>query len=143
MKDRSEVRNTLFSISHAWKKLLQPRFIELGLTLGQGQPRILASLLQQENVTQRELADACHLEAATLSRVLDHMEKADLVSRQHAPDCRRSWRITLTEKGRSTAREVQRSFDEADDKIWSGFSTDEMEQLLNGLERIYQNLREL
>jgi DNA-binding MarR family transcriptional regulator len=142
MEQQSEVREMMFAIDQARRRLLQPRFTQLGLTLGQGQPRILNYLLNREDITQKELADACHLEVTTLSRTLDHMEKADLLMRRRPPDCRRSYRIVLTEKGRETAREVHEAFAYLDQTIWKGFTEEEMEKLWEGLKKIRENLEE-
>lgn len=142
MEQRAEVREMMFAIDQARRRLLQPRFTQLGLTLGQGQPRILNYLLKKEDITQKELADACHLEVTTLSRTLDHMEKADLLTRRRPPDCRRSYRIVLTEKGRETAREVHEAFAYLDQTIWKGFTEAEMEKLWEGLKKIRENLEE-
>ena len=139
MEQRAEVREMMFAIDQARRRLLQPRFTQLGLTLGQGQPRILNYLLKREDITQKELADACHLEVTTLSRTLDHMEKADLLTRRRPPDCRRSYRIVLTEKGRETAREVHEAFAYLDQTIWKGFT---QEKLWEGLKKIRKNLEE-
>ena len=142
MKNQAEVRETLVAIDQARRRLLQPRFIQLGLTLGQGQPRILNYLLKKEDITQKELADACFLEVTTLSRTLDHMEKSGLLIRRRAPDCRRSYRIVLTEKGRETAQEVHKTFVELDQTIWKDFSLEEMEKVWEGLQKIRKNLEE-
>ena len=69
------LRTLLFQMELSRRRLIQPWFSALGLTLGQGQPRILARLLQGDGLTQRELADACALDAATLSRTLDRLEE--------------------------------------------------------------------
>ena len=142
MEQRAEVREMMFAIDQARRRLLQPRFTQLGLTLGQGQPRILNYLLKREDITQKELADACHLEVTTLSRTLDHMEKADLLTRRRPPDCRRSYRIVLTEKGRETAREVHEAFAYLVQTIWKGFTQEEMEKLWEGPKKIRENLEE-
>lgn len=142
MEQQAEVREMMFAIDQARRRLLQPRFTQLGLTLGQGQPRILNYLLKKEDITQKELADACHLEVTTLSRTLDHMEKAGLLTRRRPPDCRRSYRIVLTEKGRETAREVHEAFAYLDQTIWKGFTEEEMEKLWEGLKKIRKNLEE-
>ena len=39
--DKSAVRNTLYEIEILRQRLLRPKFIDMGLTVGQGQPRIL------------------------------------------------------------------------------------------------------
>lgn len=140
MKNKSDIRDMLFNLDQTRKKMLQPRLLELGLTLGQGQPRILRSLYRREDVTQKELADDCRLDVTTLSRALDYMEKGGFLFRRRDPDCRRSYRILLTEKGKETARQVLAAFDEMDDKIWQGFTEAEMDSLLEGLQKIARNL---
>lgn len=140
MITKSEVRETLFAIDQTRRRLFQPRFTELGLTLGQGQPRILNNLLRKEDVSQKELALACRLEPTTLSRTLDHMENAGLITRQRDPNSRRAYHIRLTGKGRDTALQVRGIFDKMDDVIWDKFSAGEMEALLEGLKRIQNNL---
>ncbi|MCI9272585.1 MAG: MarR family transcriptional regulator [Clostridiales bacterium] len=141
MTEKSELREILFALDQARRKFLQPRFTELGLTLGQGQPRILNSLLKRESVTQKELADTCRLEATTLSRTLDHMEKSGLIVRRKDPECRRSFRILLTDKGRETARQVRQALTQLDDILWQGFTPQEMDALWEGLKKIECNLK--
>ena len=46
MKDKSDLRKALVAVELLRKEQLRPLFIDLGLTLGQGQPRILESLLR-------------------------------------------------------------------------------------------------
>lgn len=142
MQNKSEIREMLFYLDQTRKKLLQPRLLELGLTLGQGQPRILRSLYAREDVTQKELADDCRLDVTTLSRALDYMEKGGFLLRRRDPDNRRSCRIILTEKGKETARQVLAAFEEMDEKIRQGFTDPELDSLLAGLKKIARNLEE-
>ena len=51
------LRTLLFQMELSRRRLIQPWFSALGLTLGQGQPRILARLLQGDGLTQRELGE--------------------------------------------------------------------------------------
>lgn len=140
MKPQCAVRELLFDIELARKRHLRPKFAALGLTVGQGQSRILNSLLTKENITQKELAEACHLDVTTLSRTLDRMEDAGLLYRRRPPDCRRSFRIFLTEPGRHTAVRVRAAFQEVEEKIAQDFTPEELETLLAGLQKIRKNL---
>lgn len=133
---KSDIREALVAVELLRKRQLQPLFLDLGLTLGQGQPRILNSLLRQDGVAQKELADACRLDVTTLSRTLDHMEKAGLLQRQPDPDCRRSRRIVLTDKGRETAARVHEIFEEMDKKLCSVLTPGEAEGLLASLRKM-------
>ena len=101
---KEQIRNELFKIEVLRQRLMRPQFIALGLTVGQGQPRILKELLFEGSMTQKKLADACLLDVTTMSRTLDRMEQAGLLVRESNPDCRRSWLIALTDKGTDIAK---------------------------------------
>ena len=134
------LRTLLFQMELSRRRLIQPWFSALGLTLGQGQPRILARLLQGDGLTQRELADECMLDAATLSRALDRLEEMGLIRREENPDSRRSYLVRLTAAGREKAAQVQEGFDRLEELICQGFSQAELERLRRDLERVRANM---
>lgn len=51
-----------FDVEMLRRRLLRPHFIKMGLTVGQGQPRILYELRKSGRMTQKELSDACLIE---------------------------------------------------------------------------------
>ncbi len=137
---KAQVREKLFRLDHLRRDLLKPGFLELGLTLGQGQPRILKYLNEKEPRSQKELAQLCRMDVTTISRTLDRMAETGLIERQINPECRRSCNILLTRKGEETAQAVQESFDSLDEMLCRGFSEDELEQLSRWLDRLADNL---
>lgn len=139
-KKTEMLRRQLFQTENKIRQSLKPRFLELGLTLGQGQPRILKNLLEHGKMTQKELADACCLDVTTMSRTLDRLEEMGLLIRQINPACRRSWLISLTEEGKEKALKVCSYFQQTDDKIHQGFSEEDIETLLTMLKKIQDNL---
>ncbi|MCI5928308.1 MAG: MarR family transcriptional regulator [Pseudoflavonifractor capillosus] len=138
--ENDALRTILFQMDLSRRRLLQPWFSSLGLTLGQGQPRILARLLQGDGLTQRELADECMLDAATLSRALDRLEEMGLIRREEHPGSRRSYLVRLTDAGREKAAKVQEGFEQLEELLCQGFSPDELERLQRDLEHIRANL---
>ena len=52
-----KTKNVFFDIEMLRRRLIRPYFIELGLTVGQGQPRILKELREHGIMNQKELAD--------------------------------------------------------------------------------------
>ena len=110
-----EVRHYLFDVEMLRRRLLRPHFIKMGLTVGQGQPRILYELRKSGRMTQKELSDACLIEVTTMSRTLDRLEKMGLIIRENNPECRRSWIIKLTKEGEAKADEVSDLFNMAED----------------------------
>ena len=71
-----DIKNILFKIELSRRNFLRPYFIEIGLTVGQGQPRILRELYLSGPMSQRELADACFLDVTTMSRTIDRLVSA-------------------------------------------------------------------
>lgn len=122
------------------RKLLRPHFIELGLTVGQGQPRILRMLRLKGAMSQRELADLCVLDVTTMSRTLDKLEKMGLVNRTDNPACRRSWVISLTPEGEEKADKVIELFKMADEIFSDRMTDEEVKKLYDMLAVIEENV---
>lgn len=138
--EKRMIREIMMQVEHTRKRLLRPYFTELGFTIGQGQPRILALLSERDGITQRELSDACAIDVTTLSRSLDRMEEAGLITREPHPDSRRAYLIRITAVGKEKAKHVKRGFKIVDDLIWKDSDPADMELLLRELRRIKENL---
>lgn len=137
---KNEIREILHRLDMERKKFLGPKLQVLGLTVGEGQARALRILLEEGTMTQKQLADLCMRDAATMSRNIDRLEKAGLLKRENNPGCRRSYLICLTEEGKEKAKQVQKIFRELDERIWGDIPEKEMEQLYETLLRIERNL---
>ena len=140
--ESEKIRGLLRDLEMARKKILRPQFLELGLTVGQGQPSILANLLRHGPQTQKKLSDRCHMDVTTMSRTLDKLEKKGWLCRKRDENCRRSYRIILTEAGREKACEVVKGMLFRDEAAWKGFDRQEMETMFGYLKRIAENLEE-
>ena len=137
---KERIREELIRLELMRKRILRPGFLELGLTLGQGQPRILNYLHSKEPLKQKELADLCGLDVTTMSRTLDRMAEAGLIERRADPNCRRSFRIFLTPLGREKAERIAEDFRACDRRFCRGFSDGELETLLGLMKRLEENL---
>lgn len=69
------MKNEIFDVEMLRRRFIRPYFIELGLTVGQGQPHILKELREHGAMNQKELSDACLIEVTTMSRTIDRLEK--------------------------------------------------------------------
>lgn len=139
---KNEVRETLWELEAARRRVLRPYFLEIGLTLGEGQPRILKWLAEHGPANQRELADGCRLDVTTMSRTLDRLAEAGYLERERNPECRRSHRISLTPAGQEKARQVIAGFQRLNSLLLAGFGDAEIETLLAGLRRMLKNLED-
>lgn len=86
-------------LSEQMKTELDNRLKQHGLNIGLW-PTLFA-LWQEEGLTQTELSKRCMTAHYTTTRTLDRMESMGLLERRADPDSRRSFRIYLTEKGKS------------------------------------------
>ena len=138
--DRDGIGSAFLRVELLRRQLLRPHFIELGLTVGQGQPRILRTLRLKGAMSQRELSDLCVLDVTTMSRTLDKLEHMGLIKRTDNPECRRSWVISLTPAGEEKADKVIELFKMADDVFSDGMTDEDIKKLYDMLDVIERNI---
>ncbi len=102
---------------------------------------MLSQLFIKDKITQKELAEACCIEPATLSRALDRLEAMGYIIRNDNPQCRRSFLISLTEAGKKMAVKVKETFEGLEEEMMEGISDEEMDTIISLVSRIYDNLR--
>lgn len=137
---KQSLREILFQIELLKRRKVQRFLLDIGLTPGQGQARILVYLSSHSSVTQKEIADRCMLDVTTMSRVLNKLEEMGLISRQRDPGCRRAYQIGLTEAGRQKAEEVNRGFERLEEMLCRELSEEEIGSLTTGLKKVKESL---
>ena len=140
MIDKRNARKMLIQVDKTRRSLLQPCFARIGLAFGQGHARILESLLTEDHITQKELAERCQVDVTTMSRSLDKLQKSGFLQRQPDPSSRRSFLVCLTETGRQEAQIVRNLLSYMDEQTWKDFQPEEIEQFCGYLKRILDNL---
>jgi DNA-binding MarR family transcriptional regulator len=106
----------------------------LDLTAVQGM--VIRFLYDNNRLTSSELGKKTDLDSATLTGVLDRLEAGGFVERRQNLEDRRSIRIHLTEKGRTTGEKVAKLMVEANAEFLRGFNTSEEVALRSLLTRI-------
>ena len=79
------------------QKALVSSVKDTGLT--PGQPKILDYLLHHDGAIQKEIAMFCHIEPASLTTILNGMEKKGYIERKSVENNRRSLHVYLTKTG--------------------------------------------
>jgi DNA-binding MarR family transcriptional regulator len=110
------------------------------LGLYRGQPRMLRALWDQEGLTHTELSRQLHVQPATITKMIQRMEKAGFVERKPDPDDQRVSRVYLTAAGRAVREDVQQVWRKLEEEAFSGFAGEEREQLQRFFLRIRDNL---
>lgn len=113
---------------------------EIGLYVGQDM--ILASLWQREGVTQTELAGQFHVQAATVTNMLQRMEQAGLIERRKDAEDQRILRVYLTDAGRDIRDQVYVAWSKFEEQAFAGLNAEERNLLHRLLLRIHHNLAE-
>lgn len=105
-----------------------------------GQHPLLFSLAKKGGQSQKELAEKLHIKAATMTVMLNRLEKSELIKRCADDDDRRVSRVYLTEKGRKTSREVKKALKTIDEECFGNFTAEERDLLRKFLMQMRDNL---
>jgi DNA-binding MarR family transcriptional regulator len=108
-----------------------------------GQPPVLRCLHEYDGCIQRDIAENCHIQAATISSVLDTMEQGGHIRRGPAEGDRRAQRVFLTEKGRRIYETVNGVFRQLDERSLKGVEGAELAAFRGTLNKIMANLDEI
>lgn len=105
-----------------------------------GQEMVLMQLWQQGGMTQTELAEQLCVEAPTVTRMLQRMERADLISRCPDPDDARIQRVHVTEQGEALRQSIEQAWTTVETNLLTGFSLEERLLLRRFFAQMLQNL---
>jgi DNA-binding MarR family transcriptional regulator len=111
---------------------------EIGLY--RGQPPLLDILYEDEGVTHTELATRLGVVPATVTKMLQRMEKAGFVIRQPDREDQRVSRVYLTEVGREIRAEMHAVLRSLAADTFTGFTLEERVLLRRLLLQVHDNL---
>lgn len=103
---------------------------------------ILQQLSQQDGRSQLELARATFKDAPTVTRIIDLLSQKKLVERTPDPADRRRFRIRLTTMGKEKINAVLPLVINFRQAAWAGLSDQQIDQLVDTLNIIFDNLAE-
>ncbi|MEC0370978.1 MarR family winged helix-turn-helix transcriptional regulator [Paenibacillus chibensis] len=139
MEDKEHLYGHLISkTSRALMRYLTMHFKEDDITPEQW--TVLKRLGEQDGITQKELALLADKDQATLTKILDILERKQLVRRGRNMDDRRSFLIFITDEGRRLRERlftyVNRLFEE---EIVAGIPEEDLRVFLATLMKIQQH----
>lgn len=138
--DKRELNHTLVKVSATHRRRSSYEFMKYSLSVGQ--PRMLNYLYKNNGCIQREIAQDCHMEPASITSVLNSMEKAGLITRKKVTGDKRALQVWLTEKGFEMKKIVDEIFVKMADECFMGFSEEEKALAGEFLVRIHKNMIE-
>jgi DNA-binding MarR family transcriptional regulator len=129
---------TLAKVCRAHRGNVGELLAEVGLHVGQ--EMVLIELWKDDGLRGVELAGRLGVEPPTVTKMLRHLERCGLVSRRQDPDDARSFRVYLTDEGRSLEGPVVRCWERVEEKILAGMSAGERRTFHRLLTKVRANL---
>ncbi|MGW7576923.1 MarR family winged helix-turn-helix transcriptional regulator [Streptomyces sp. NPDC054765] len=126
--------------SRALSRVNDRRLRPLGLTFAQ--MPVLMALSKADALSQKELAVLARIEQPSMAQLLARMDRDGLIRRAPAQHDRRVSLISLTETGLAKLTQVRSALLETNDQASRGFSTEEVDILVDLLRRLVMNLEE-
>ncbi len=122
-------------------RLSEARLKPLGF--GVGHLPVLIALRTGRADTQRDLARFARTQQPPMAQMLARMERDGLIRRSDDPNDGRSSRISLTDAALARLPEAVSALFKGNREALSGFSEDEIAQLIDLLDRLVSNLDNL
>ena len=129
---------SVFLVTHAWRTELDRRLRPLGFSHSRW--LLLLHLSRNDGCTHRELAQSMGIEAATLVKLVDRMEKEDLLHRCTSETDRRVKHLHLSEAGKKVVEEIRCYAADLRLEVLSGLSPAEIQTALNVMNNIRSKL---
>lgn len=131
----------IYQIFMAQQKLqtsINNTLIAKGIKITLGQAGLLFLLQQNDGRTMTELSKALAVKNASLTGLIDRLEKAAFVRRKASKNDRRSIRIYITPKGTEECDKAKPVIKSVNEEIKSGFSRGEIDVFKRILNSIFQ-----
>ena len=124
--------------SRAFSRLGERRVKDLGFNIGQ--LPVLYMLRNGAQMSQKDLAKFAKIEQPSMAQMLARMERDGLIRRIPDPADGRSSLVSLTEAAIAKLPAARQALEEGRERVLSGFSTDEVQTLVQLMRRLNQNL---
>ncbi len=124
--------------AHQYKRAMNEELSHYGITFRQCQ--VLSWLAMEGDISQVELADRMQIEPPTLVRILDRMERDDLVRRIDCPNDRRRKLIQPRPKAKPVWKKIVTCAESVRQRAQTGLSSSQLGQLKLLLSTVQSNL---
>jgi len=128
----------LANICHLHHTRAHQLFEAIGLY--RGQPPVLLALWEQEGVTQTELSERLKIAPATVTKMLQRMEKTGFIRREPDAEDQRVSRVYLTKAGRAIQGDVETVWKTMEAETFANFTPEERAVLRRFLLQMRENL---
>jgi len=147
VENEAQINHSIgFYLGHTFrtiKTVLNKLFHDGGFNVTSEQWQVLMSLWAKDGKTQQQLSTAVTKEKATVTRLIDGLEKKNLIVRIQDKTDRRKNLVYLTNEGKALKDKIMPIAARTLDEAVKGFSYSEIEQFRNMLLRVQENLKNI
>jgi MarR family transcriptional regulator, transcriptional regulator for hemolysin len=111
-----------------------------GLNVTRSQWAMIAVVARHPGATQRVIAEALEMSEASAGRLIDRLCADGLLERRDRDDDRRARAVYLTDAAEPLLEKLARIANETEERMFSGFSEEDLEHLQGYVDRIYANV---
>ena len=104
--------------------------------------RVIFALWSEDKIPIKKLVEKTSLDKATLTGIIDRLERDGFVCRVPSPDAKRATLVSRTGKDEIFKKKVPKVSDEQNALFYKGFSKKEIEVFENYLKRVLQNCKD-
>ncbi|MGI1659013.1 MAG: MarR family winged helix-turn-helix transcriptional regulator [Desulfitobacterium sp.] len=119
---------------------LAKNFRENEIEISTEQWKILLYLYREDGQTQSSLAENTGKDGPSISRIIDTLEKQNMVKRTRQPNNRRNNLIYLTEKARNMKESLMLMGQKTNEEVTQGITREEIVTCIGILNRVIENL---
>ncbi len=128
--------------SIAVARRLQRKFNQAGLNITIEQWSVLCQLWKEDGSSQQELCNRTFRDKPSITRLVDNLERLQLVQRVPSESDRRINLVHLTRQGQKLEEQTMHLAEETLNEALNGISTENINLCKEILQRVYENVSE-
>ena len=145
MSNNQFKRGELYSVINgmattAVARRLQKNFRNAGLEITIEQWSVLYHLWKEDGLSQQEIGNRTFRDKASITRLIDNLEKLGLVTRVASKDDRRINLVCLTDAAKPLQQKTYELANQTMNEALQNITKDEIEIVKNVFQRVYDNL---
>ncbi len=127
-------------VSSAINRKLQRNFSAAGISITPEQWTVMLHLAERDGVTQQQLCNAVYKDKPSMTRLIDAMERADLVERRPDPHDRRANTVHLTVHGHEVKERAQKTALVTLKEALRGLRLDDLRTCQGAMRTVFENI---
>ena len=125
-------------------RLCTKRFVQnshkFGLDISQDQWMVLGPIWKNAGISQKDISEYCGKDKTSVTKIIDTLEKKNILVRVPDQLDNRVKRVVLSNKGKELFLNVMPVIEQTRDELRSGISDKEIDSLKTVLTKLYKNL---